>query len=64
MRNTVKFMIVYALCFGYNLCGYAAFAEQTVDEATVVMVTHTYQITGTLPAIKGFYERAGLIYVE
>lgn len=62
MRNTVKFLILYALWYGYNVCGYAQFTMQTVDNATVAMVVHTFQITGTLNGVNDFYKRIGLIY--
>jgi hypothetical protein len=35
---------------------------QTVDNATVAMVVHTFQITGTLNGVNDFYKRIGLIY--
>ena len=64
MRNVVKFLIVYALWVGYQMCGYAQYMQITIDAATENMVAHTFKITGALPYIKAFYEKAGLIYVE
>jgi hypothetical protein len=62
MRNTVKFLILYALWYGYNVCGYAQFTMQVVDKAAEAAIVHTYQITGLAEPVYNLHVFFGTIY--